>query len=183
MLCALSFIFYFSIGGITGLTAGALATDVHVHDTYFIVGHFHYVMFGGTGFAFLGALHYWFPKMFGRRYDERTARVGWAIFFVGFFVLYSPMFSLGLHGMPRRYYTYPPEFHALHAVSTVGSWILAFGLALMFWNLARALRSGKTAGSNPWGGTTLEWTVPSPPPAEDFPEIPTVTEAPYGYGE
>ncbi|MBE0617242.1 MAG: cytochrome c oxidase subunit I [Proteobacteria bacterium] len=183
MLYAMSFIFFFSVGGITGLTAGALATDVQVHDTYFIVGHFHYVMFGGTGFGFLGGLHYWFPKITGRLYRERPAVIGWAIAFAGFVALYGPMFSLGLDGMPRRYYNYLPRFESLQVFSTVGSWVLVTGLLVVFGNLAWGLFRGERAGANPWGGTTLEWQLPSPLPAENFEETPRMTQGPYVYGD
>ncbi|MBI2264551.1 MAG: cbb3-type cytochrome c oxidase subunit I [Armatimonadetes bacterium] len=181
MLYALSFIFLFSIGGLTGLVLGALAADVHLQDTYFVVGHFHYVMFGGTGFAFFGALHHWFPKMFGKMFDERAAKLAWGTLFVGFMVLYFPMFALGWHGMPRRYYDYLPQFQSDHVISTVGSWILILGLALMAINLLAALWKGKKAEANPWGGTTLEWQIPSPPPPENFEEIPRVDRGPYEF--
>ncbi len=181
MLYALAFIFQFSIGGLTGLVVGAAGTDIHVTDTYFVVGHFHYVMFGGAIFAFFGGLHYWLPKMFGRMYNQRIATIAWGIVFVGFNVLYFPMFILGLRGMPRRYYDYLPEFQNLNVVSTVGSWILATGLFLMFYNLWRGSRHGEPAGMNPWGARTLEWTVPSPPPAENFPGELVVSTDPYDY--
>ncbi len=168
MLYALSFLVLFSIGGLTGLVLGAAATDIHVHDTHFVVAHFHYVMFGGAAFAFFGGLHYWLPKMFGRMYNQRLAVIAWAILTVGFNLLYFPMLILGLQGMPRRYYDYLPQFQPLNVVATVGSWILVAGLLLMFWNLHRGCRHGAPAGSNPWGGTTLEWDVPSPPPTENF---------------
>jgi len=178
-LFALSFIFLFSIGGLTGLMQGALSINLHVHDTYFIVGHFHYVMFGGTAFAFFGALHHWFPKMFGRLYHRGRATTAWLILFLGFNVLYFPMLVLGWQGMPRRYYDYLPQFHTGHLISTVGSWIVIGGLVLMFANLFLALRRGAAADPNPWGGSTLEWTVSSPPPHENFEEVPTVTTGPY----
>jgi cytochrome c oxidase subunit 1 len=181
LLYALSFIFLFSIGGLTGLVNGALATNVHIHDTYFIVGHFHYVMFGGTGFAFFAALHYWFPKMFGKMFRDKTARYAWFLLFVGFNILYFPMFILGWQGMPRRYYDYLPEFHSLHLISTVGSWILIAGLLLMFGNLVRSILKGERADANPWGGATLEWQTSSPPPPENFEETPVVTRGPYTF--
>ncbi len=179
MLYAMSFIFLFSIGGLTGLFQGALATDVHLHSTYFIVGHFHYTMFGGTGFALFAALHYWFPKMFGRMYNRLVAKWAWLLVFVGFNVLYFPMFIIGYQGMPRRYYDYLPQFTGGHVVSTVGSWILIAGLILMFTNFILGLRSGPKAGDNPWGGATLEWQIQTPPPPENFDEVPTVTRGPY----
>lgn len=181
LLFVLSFIIQFSIGGFTGLLLGALSVNIHVTDTYFVVGHFHYVMFGGTGFGLFAALHYWFPKMFGRMYAKRPAVISWLLMTVGFNVLYFPMFILGYLGMPRRYYDYLPQFQTLHQISTVGSWILVVGIIVMFVNLARALRSGPLAPANPWGGKTLEWTVPSPPPVENFHEIPVVTAGPYDY--
>jgi len=180
-LLVMAFIFLFSIGGLTGLVQGALATNIQVHGTYFIVAHFHYVMFGGTAFAFFAALHYWFPKMSGRMYNEGRARIAALVLFIGFNTLYFPMFVLGWKGMPRRYYDYLPQYQPLHIVSTIGSWVLATGILLMTYNLLRSIRSGQKAGDNPWGGTTLEWKTTSPPPAENFEQIPEVTTGPYNY--
>jgi cytochrome c oxidase subunit 1 len=181
MLFALGFIFLFSIGGLTGLFQGALAINVHVHDTYFIVGHFHYVMFGGTGFAFFAALHYWYPKMFGRLYHEGAAVVAFILMFVGFNLLYFTFLVLGLMGMPRRYYDHLPNFHVAHIVASVGSWILIAGLLIMIFNLVRGLFRKVDVPANPWGGVTLEWTVPSPPSVENFHTLPVITEDPYRF--
>lgn len=181
-LYAISFIFLFSIGGLTGLVLGALATDIHVHDTYFVVAHFHYVMFGGTGFIFFAALHYWGPKMFGRMFNKKVSYMAWVVIFIGFNMLYFTMFILGYKGMPRRYYDALPEFHNLHVVATVGSWILVTGLLIMLINLLVGFRKGERAPMNPWGGTTLEWTVSTPPPLENFHEIPLVEHEPYYHG-
>lgn len=181
MLYALTFIILFSIGGLTGVMQGALALNVHLHDTYFIVGHFHYVMFGGTGFAFFAALLYWFPKMFGRTYDRRWAFAAWPPLFIGFNILYGSMLLLGLQGMPRRYFDHLPQYHVLHVAATAGSWIMVAGLAMFFATLLRGLFKGGKAPADPWGGLTLEWTVSSPPPLENFEAIPTVDRAPYAY--
>ncbi len=183
LLHVLSFIVQFSIGGFTGLMLGALSVNIHVTDTYFVVGHFHYVMFGGTGFGFFAALHYWFPKVFGKMYNKGRAKVAWLLATVGFNTLYIPFLILGYLGMPRRYYHYLPQFQTLHEIATVGSWILVLGLIIMFVNLFMALRSGAKASENPWGGETLEWKTPSPPPLENFDEIPTVTAGPYDYSK
>jgi cytochrome c oxidase subunit 1 len=182
LLYVLAFIFNFMIGGLTGLVLGALATDIHVHDTYFVVGHFHYVMFGGAGFAFFGALHYWFPKIWGKMYRKKTALVAFILLFIGFNTTYFPMFILGLEGMPRRYYDYLPQFHTLNMVSTFGSWILISGLLLMIINLINSFRKGEKAPDNPWHGITLEWQTSSPPPLHNFDKMPELPEGgPYHY--
>ena len=181
MLYAMTFIFLFVIGGLTGMFLGALATNVHVHDTYFIVAHFHYTMMGGTVMGLLAGMHYWFPKMTGRMLDEKTARVAWLLMFIGFNVTFFTQFVLGFEGMPRRWAQYPARYQGLNIVSTVGSWILAAGTLVMFWNFARGLFKGEPAPPDPWKALTLEWRTASPPPTENFAEIPTVKDWPYGY--
>ncbi len=183
MLYALTFIFLFIIGGLTGPFLGALGTNVQLHDTYFVVAHFHYTMMGGTVMGFFSGLHYWFPKMTGRMVSERLARIAWGFIFVGFNVTFFTMFILGLKGMPRRWAEYPPQYQTLHIVATVGSWVLAAGAVIMFWNFVRALFRGEHAPPNPWRGLTLEWQASSPPQSENFAEIPTVTDWPYSYGK
>lgn len=178
---AASFIFVFMVGGLTGLVLGALATNVHTHDTHFVVAHFHFIVFGGTGFAFFGALHYWFQKIWGRKYDSKWANTGWLLFFIGFISLYGPMFYLGMKGMPRRYYDYDEIFHGGNIISTMGSWVMVTGLIIMIVNLFRAAKNGEKAEADPYGGKTLEWTVPSPPPVLNFDEVPTLTKGPYDY--
>lgn len=182
LLFVLAFIFQFSIGGLTGVMQGVLSIDIMIHDTAFIVAHFHYVMFGGTGFGLMAAMHYWYPKMFGRMYNEKVSKSAFWLLFVGFNTTYFPMFIMGWLGMPRRYYDYLPEFQIYHLVSTIGSWILVSGILLMIGNLFKALLSGKkTTEKNPWGGETLEWQIETPPIHENFIDIPVITEAPYQY--
>lgn len=182
-LFLMAFIILFAIGGLTGLVLGSLATDVHLTGTYFVVGHFHYIIFGGAVFIFFGALHYWLPKMFGRMYNKKVSVWALGILFVGFNMLYFPMLLLGYEGMPRRYFAYLPKYETLQHISMVGSWVLILGLIIMFWNLLHGIFRGEKCGDNPWGGTTLEWTVSSPPPAENFEEIPVVTNEPYYHPE
>ncbi len=181
MLYALTFIFLFVVGGLTGMYLGALGADIHVHDTYFIVAHFHYTMMGGTVMGLLAGLHFWFPKMTGRMLSDKMARYAWALMFVGFHVTFFTQFLLGFEGMPRRYAEYPARFQSLNIVSTVGSWILAAGILTMVTNFVRGLFRGEPAPPNPWKALSLDWQTGSPPPTENFRETPTVTDWPYGF--
>jgi len=181
MLYALGFIGLFTIGGLTGLFLATTGVDVHVHDTYFIVAHFHYIMVGGAIMGYLGGIHFWWPKMFGRRYPEGWARMAALIVFIGFNLTFFPQFILGYLGMPRRYHVYPPEFQVLNVLSTAGASILGIGYLLPLTYLVWSLRYGARVGANPWGATGLEWTTPSPPPTENFPRVPVVSEPPYAY--
>jgi cytochrome c oxidase subunit 1 len=178
MMYGLGFIWLFTIGGLTGLFLSTMSTDVHLHDTYFVVAHFHYVMVGGTLWAFLGGLHHWWPKMFGKSYDDKIGRIGSLISFVGFNTIFFPQFVLGTRGMPRRYYDYLEEFTFLHQVSTVGAFILLLGLLIVAYNLAASLMRGKQAPDNPWGGASMEWQTATPPIMHNFHETPKVHD-PY----
>lgn len=180
MCYALAFIFLFTIGGLTGLFLGTLNTDLHLHDTYFVVAHFHYVMMGGTLVAFLGGLFHWWPKMFGRMFSETWGRISCAIVFFGFNMAFLPQFVLGSRGMPRRYATYDAEFAYLHQMSSIGSFILGMGLLVAGLVLLHSLFKGKFAPANPWGGATLEWCCTSPPPYYNFARPPIVGD-PYEF--
>jgi cytochrome c oxidase subunit I len=181
MLYAFGFIGLFTIGGLTGLFVAALGVDIHVTDTYFVVAHFHYIMVGGTVMAYLGAIHYWWPKMFGRMYPEGWAKISAATIFIGFNVTFFPQFLLGYLGMPRRYHAYAPEFQVLNVMSTAGASILAVGYVLPLIYLIWSLRYGEIAPANPWGSTGLEWQTTSPPPTHNFEETPIVSEEAYAY--
>ena len=181
MLYAISFLVLFSIGGLTGIYLGAMSVDIHLHDTYFIVAHFHYVMMGGTVIAFLGGLHYWWPKMFGRMYNEKLAQIGCALVFIGFNVTFFTQFLLGSRGMPRRYYNYLPQFQELHMISTFGSWILGAGLFLTAAYLLATFRKPMDATKNPWGGRTFEWEAQSPPITHNFDFDPVLKHGPYDF--
>jgi cytochrome c oxidase subunit 1 len=175
------FIFLFSIGGLTGMITSALATDVHISDTYFLVAHFHYTMFGGVAMIMFAGLHYWLPKMTGRIYNEKLAMWAGSLIFLGFNLMYFTMFILGYQGMPRRFWSYLPEYQTLHIVSTSGTVLLVVGLIIMGYNLVHSLRKGKPTVPNPWGGVTLEWHIPSPPPVENFETDPVITREAYDF--
>ncbi len=179
MLYALAFLWVFTIGGVTGVFLATMSVNVHLHDTYFVVAHFHYVMMGGSITAFMGGLHYWWPKFSGRMYPERAGRVGALLVFLGLNFTFFPQFILGTRGMPRRYYNYLPEFTGLHQFSTIGAYILGLGFLLTAIYLLKSARSGPKAPANPWGATTLEWTCESPPPYYNFHETPVVNRGPY----
>ena len=180
MLYGLAFLILFTIGGLTGLHLATLNTDVHLHDTYFVVAHFHYVMMGSALIAMVGGLHHWWPKMTGRMYNEKLGMIACTLVFIGFNVTFFTQFMLGSHGMPRRYYDYQPEFQIYHVISTIGSYIMAGGFLLTAMYLVQSLVSGKRAPANPWGGATLEWECASPPPYYNFHEAPKVGD-PYDF--
>jgi len=181
MLYAFGFVGLFTIGGLTGLFLATLAVDVHVHDTYFVVAHFHYIMVGGAIMGFLGGLHFWWPKITGRMYPDAWGRLAAVILFVGFNMTFFPQFVMGFLGMPRRYHVYPPEFQMLNVLSTAGAVILGLGYILPAVYLAWSIFKGKPAGDNPWGATGLEWQTPSPPPTFNFEQMPVVAEEAYAY--
>jgi cytochrome c oxidase subunit 1 len=183
MLYALFFLWVFTIGGLTGVFLGVMSVDIHLHDTYFVVAHFHYVMMGGSITAFLAGIHYWWPKMTGRMYDERLGRIACAILFVGLNLTFFPQFILGTRGMPRRYYNYLEEFQGLHQLSTIGAFTMGVAFVLTAVYLLSSLKKGRVAPANPWGSNTLEWRTPSPPAYYNFHNPPEVTGGPYEYAD
>lgn len=183
MLFALGFLGIFTIGGLTGLYLGSLGTDVHLTATYFVVAHFHYVMVGGTMLAFLGGLHYWWPKMTGRLYNDSIAKLNAVLVFIGFNLTFFPQFVMGWMGMPRRYhyYYFAPEFQVYHIMSSLGATVLALGFLLPAFYLTSSLFNGKKASDNPWDAHGLEWNTTSPPPTFNFTETPIVTDEVYDF--
>ncbi len=182
MLYALGFLFMFTIGGFTGIMVGVLSVDVHLHDTYYVVGHFHYVMMGGSVVALLGGMHYWWPKITGRMYNETLAKIAAALVFIGFNLTFFPQLVLGSRGMPRRYANYADRFAGLHQLSTYGSQILGVGLFLILGYALWSLAYGEKAPANPWGATTLEWTNTTAVPIHhNFERTPLVTRGPYDF--
>jgi cytochrome c oxidase subunit 1 len=181
MLYGLIFLFLFSIGGLTGLPLGTLSTDLHLHDSYFVVAHFHYVMMGGTIMALLAGMHHWWPKMFGRMYNEFWAKVAAIIVFLGFNMTFFTQFFLGTQGMPRRYASYIDEFQIYHHISTGGSLLLFLGFVIHFFVFVASLASGRKAEQNPWGGLTMEWEAASPPSEHNFEHEPLCKHGPYDY--
>jgi cytochrome c oxidase subunit 1 len=183
LLYAGGFIGLFTIGGLTGLFLAAMGLDVHVHDTYFVVAHFHYIMVGGAIMGYLGGLHFWWPKISGRLYPEWWARVGAVTVFLGFNLTFFPQFVLGYLGMPRRYHAYPDEFQVLNVMSSAGASILGLGYLIPMLYLAWSMRYGKKATDNPWSAAGLEWQTTSPPVTENFEKQPIVTQEAYAYAE
>ena len=181
LLYAIGFIGLFTIGGLTGLFLASLAVDVHVHDTFFVVAHFHYIMVGGAVMAYLGGIHFWWPKITGRMYPEKLSQIAAVILFVGFNITFFPQFLLGYHGMPRRYASYPPEFQTLNIISTCGILFLGIGYIMPFFYMLWSLKYGKRASSNPWNAAGLEWQTTSPPPKENFTTPPVIGDSPYDY--
>jgi cytochrome c oxidase subunit 1 len=181
MLYAFGFLELFTIGGLTGVFLATLAIDVHLTDTYFVIAHFHYVMVGGTIMGFVGGMHYWFPKVTGKMYNEYLAKWAFWLIIIGFNLTFFPQFIAGSQGMPRRYWSQLPEFDLYNRLSTYGSWFLAVGFLLVAYNMIKSARSGPRAGDNPWRSLTLEWQTASPPRHDNFEHTPTVTSWPYEY--
>jgi len=181
MLYILGFFFLFTVGGLTGIALASVAVDVHLHDTYYVVAHFHFVMVGGMVMAFMGGLYYWWPKMSGRMYNETLGKVSCLLVFLGFNVTFLPQFVMGAQGMPRRYFNYIDQFQPFHQISTVGSFILGLGFMLVFYNLVKSLYTGPKAPPNPWNSRALEWQVASPAPPHNFEHTPVIVHGPYDY--
>lgn len=182
MLYAIGFLFTFGIGGITGIMLGTLSADIHFHDTYFVVAHFHYVMMGGAAIALFSGIFYWYPKIVGKMYNEFWGKVSFWFFFIGFNTTFLAQFVAGYNGMPRRYHDYVPMYASWNLVSTVGSWGIAIGILLIIANCLISAFRGQKAPANPWNGRSLEWFAESPPVLENFDKTPTVTTGPYEYG-
>ncbi len=181
MLYALGFVGLFMLGGLTGLFLAATALDVHLTDTYFVIAHFHYIMVGGSVMAYLGGIHFWWPKITGRLYPKGFSQFAAVLMFLGFNLTFFPQYLLGYFGMPRRYHEYPPEFQALNILSSTGALLLACAYLLPLFYLLRSLYNGAQAGPNPWNATGLEWQTASPPIAENFERTPEVQQEPYAY--
>lgn len=181
MLYILGFFFLFTVGGLTGIALATIAIDIHLHDTYYVVAHFHFVMVGGMVMAYLGGLYYWWPKMSGRMYNETLGKISALLVFLGFNVTFLPQFVMGAQGMPRRYFNYIDQFQGFHQVSTIGAFILGIGFAMVFYNLVKSLFNGEKASANPWNSRALEWQVASPAPPHNFDHIPVLVHGPYDY--
>ena len=181
MLYALGFIGLFTIGGMTGLILATLAVDVHVHDTYFVIAHFHYIMVGGMVTAFMGGLHFWWPKITGRMYPELLGKLAALVIFIGFNLTFFPQFVLGYLGMPRRYHAYPEQFQVYNVLSTAGATILGIGYLLPLIYLIWSCFYGRRVGANPWSAWGFEWETTSPPPVHNFDRMPVLQEEAYSY--
>ena len=181
MVWVIGTIITFAIGGLTGVVLGAVGVSIELHDTYYVVAHFHYAMLGGVAFLFIAGMYYWFPKYTGRMYREKQGKIAFGLIFTGFNILWMPMFIAGALGMPRRYFDYLPEFAIYHQIAFFGGVILVAGLLYMVFTLKRDWSHGEIAGNNPWNATTLEWQIPSPAPLENFKHTPYIDFEPYEY--
>jgi len=182
MLFAVGLLAMFVFGGLSGVTLGTAPFDIHVHDTYYVVGHFHYVLFGGSVFGIYAAVYHWFPKITGRLLNEKLGQLHFVLTFIGTILTFTPMHQLGMQGMPRRVAMYDPQFEALNQLVTVGAYILAVSVVPFYLNVIWSWSKGKEAGPNPWDAKTLEWTTASPPIIENWEILPVVTQGPYEYG-